>query len=111
MPAPSTAGNNHRPATTLTRSAITAASKSHEDDHDGDAVPDQTRISGLEMIVGRAERGQDQTGKHHEEEQATYADHGEGDVRDYISEVRDAEPGSVVGEAMVGERLRDRRKE
>ena len=81
------------------------------------------------MIVGRAERGQDQTGKHHEvepalavigecscvrpeqEEQATYADHGEGDVRDYISEVRDAELGSVVGEAMVGERLRDRRKE
>jgi len=103
--------------------------QSHEDDHDGDAVPDQTRIFGREMIVGRAERGENQSGEHHEvepalavigespgawfeqEHQAAESDQREGEVRDCISEVRDTEPGSVVGEVVVGEGLRDRREE
>jgi hypothetical protein len=101
----------------------------HEDHHDGDAVPDQAGISRLEMVVGGAERSEDQAGEHYEvepalavirecsrarfgqEDQAADSDDCEGDIGDDISEVWDAEPTAVVGEVVIGQRLRNPGKE
>src|SRR5215467_9236609 len=81
------------------------------------------------MVIGGAEGGENKGGEHdnvkpalasvreflrarsEEEDQAPDSNDGEGEIGGYVAEVRNAEPGALVGEVVVGEGLRDWRKE
>ena len=80
------------------REVIVAGAEGREDEPDGDADPWPALASVDEVNLSRREQ----------KEESPEPGQGEWDVREHISGVRDAEPGSLVGEAVIGLRLGDR---
>jgi len=101
----------------------------HEDDHDRNAIPYEAGIVGSKVIVARAERGEDERREHHkvkpalstirefdgarteERNESPDSDDCEWEVRNDVAEVWNSEPGAVVGEVVIRERLGDWREE